>query len=188
MNTNKAANRIAELSDADKARFLAMFDKNGPTQPHMQTPCWVWLGAKSGGGYGNFKIRCKSFRAHRVAFRIATGPIPAGLDVLHRCDNPPCCNPEHLWLGTDVDNSADKESKNRGNHARGEFHGSCTHPERRACGEKQHLAKLTAEKVIAMRSAHSAGGITYVDLGLRYGVSGENAQCVVTRKTWKHVA
>lgn len=75
--------------------------------------CWVWTGSKIPTGYGKLSIHNKKVAAHRLSWALHNGPIPAGLHVLHRCDNPPCVNPEHLFLGTDGDNAADKVSKGR---------------------------------------------------------------------------
>lgn len=77
------------------------------------TECVEWTGAKNGDGYGSVRYRGRVMRAHRVAWERAYGPIPAGLQVLHRCDNPPCVNLNHLWLGTNTDNIHDAIAKGR---------------------------------------------------------------------------
>lgn len=76
--------------------------------------CWEWTGACVTKGYGHITSgRGRQITVHRVAFELTNGPIPAGMFVLHRCDNPPCFNPEHLFLGTNLDNMRDAKSKGR---------------------------------------------------------------------------
>jgi len=82
--------------------------------------CWLWTGARASNGYGSFRFadRPCATAAHRAAWELACGPIPHGMHVLHRCDNPPCVNPAHLFLGTHLENVRDREAKGRGNHDR----------------------------------------------------------------------
>ena len=75
--------------------------------------CWLWKKSTSGKGYGQTAYNRKHLRSHRVAYEFAYGPIPKGMKVLHSCDNPPCCNPGHLFLGTTKDNSVDMVAKGR---------------------------------------------------------------------------
>lgn len=76
--------------------------------------CIEWKGARNPQGYGQKCIKGKRYRTHRLAWEWANGPIPEGLFVLHKCDNPPCCNPDHLFLGTQTDNMQDMLAKGRG--------------------------------------------------------------------------
>lgn len=84
--------------------------------------CWEWPGARHGKGYGLLfdRLTGTHWRTHRLAWTAANGPIPAGLMVLHRCDNPPCVNPAHLWLGTNAENARDMVAKGR--HWRSRIH------------------------------------------------------------------
>ena len=83
-------------------------------QVDPNTNCWLWQGALSGSsGYGSLRENHKAVYAHRVAWREFVGPIPFGLCVLHRCDNPPCINPDHLFLGTQADNMRDMNVKGK---------------------------------------------------------------------------
>jgi len=75
--------------------------------------CHEWQGSRNSKGYGTLKFNTRTLAAHRVAWEIAHGPIQGGLHVLHRCDNPPCCNPEHLYVGTNAENVGDREIRGR---------------------------------------------------------------------------
>jgi HNH endonuclease len=86
-------------------RFWSKVDKSGD--------CWVWTGSRDLKGYGKINIGCTPTLAHRVSWQIKSGDIPEGLFVLHRCDNPPCVNPAHLFIGTAGDNVQDMMSKGR---------------------------------------------------------------------------
>ena len=89
-------------------------------QPEPMTGCHLWIGGADPDGYGVISRqgrRGKQERAHRVAYELFVGPIPDGICVLHRCDTPACVNPEHLFLGTNLDNVRDRDAKGRGRYA-----------------------------------------------------------------------
>lgn len=136
--------------------------------------CIVWLGCKAGKGYGVISSRNGQVYTHRASWIIANGQIPDGLCILHTCDNPPCINPDHLWLGTFKDNSQDAVSKKRllGN---------------RTWGELKPCAKLTVTDVIDIRSKFSRG-LTVGEIHYFYPqVTWENIKAIVIRRTWKRV-
>lgn len=138
--------------------------------------CWEWRGKRFPNGYGSFFATLSGKRryllAHREAWRFSFGSIPDGQLVLHRCDNPPCCNPEHLFLGTTQDNVNDKVRKGR---ARG------------AVGMASGNAVLTDDIVREMRRVHREEGIGKRKLAARHGVSESTAHAILRNKTWLHI-
>lgn len=134
--------------------------------------CWEWRAERLRGGYGRLRVEGRKMLAHRVAWTLANGPIPDGVFVCHRCDNPPCCNPSHLFLGTHLDNTRDRDRKGRNVNLLGEQHA---------------LAKLTAEKVQEIR-ALTQRGWTRAAIGRRFGVTDRCVASVISGRTWRHLA
>jgi hypothetical protein len=160
------------------ALFWSKVDKAGD--------CWLWTAATFPSGYGVFGNR-RHFgtqRAHRIAYMLTHGPIAAELVVCHRCDNPRCVNPAHLFIGTQAENQADKVRKGR--QARGDGQGLRKHPGAAARGERQHLAVMTAERVRELRALH-AQGVPQAALARRYGIGAQTVCSIVHRRTWRHV-
>ena len=179
------------------------------------TGCWEWTGPRVGRGYGKTTWHSRSARSHRVAWEITYGPIPTGLAVLHHCDNPLCCRPDHLFLGTLADNNRDMRSKGRQAHgdrsgsrlhperlsrgdnhysrtrpealARDARHGSALHPDKLARGTRHGKAKLTEARVEEIRVRYMKGGVTTYQLATEMQVSPTAIQAVVNGKTWTHV-
>ena len=176
-----------KLTPSDKVRFWAKVNKDGPTTLHMESPCWLWTASKNGKGYGYVWASGKLFKSHRVAWIIANGTIPKGVCALHRCDNPSCVNPTHLFIGTNADNMRDMAEKRRKVVAYGNKHGSRTHPESRPKGECQANAKLTNDKVVHIRAIYAEGGITKSRLATKFDVSRVTISRVIERKRWAHV-
>lgn len=168
-------------------RFWSKVDKNGPAMPGMESCCWVWTnGARNHDGYGKFTATGKTKIASRAAWEFSKGPIPVGMCVCHRCDNPPCCNPAHLWLGTNAQNISDRDVKKRNNAASGNRHGTHTRPDRVARGERQGSAKLTEEDVKRIR-VMVALGEPQKKTAIDFGVSRSLIGLIVKRKIWSHV-
>jgi len=112
-------------------RFWEKVDKKSDDE------CWEWTRCKVRGGYGWFNTGEKYFLAHRFAWKFTYGDIPLGMLVCHTCDNPPCCNPKHLWIGTDKDNAVDRVKKNR------QSRGTTNHPKIRVSPEQvKEMRKL----------------------------------------------
>lgn len=130
---------------------------------------WAGYGSMSKGRQGEGHVG-----AHRLSWQIHFGPIPEGMFVCHRCDNPPCCNPRHLFLGTPADNVADMISKGRANPK----------PPR---GERHFRTTLTEDQVREIRSL-GAAGVVLSEIGRRFGISKSAAKHIVRRRRWKHVA
>jgi hypothetical protein len=100
-----------------KERFFQKVNKT--------STCWIWTATKNGDGYGHFSHKKFIYKAHRFSWMLLYGDIPKGVLVLHKCDNPPCVNPEHLFLGTDKDNVHDAIRKGRRADLKGEQRYNC---------------------------------------------------------------
>jgi hypothetical protein len=146
----------------------------------MENGCWEWQGAKYRNGYGNLKLKGKHIGAHQLAYELAVGPRPGGMWVLHRCDNPPCCNPEHLFLGTVQVNVDDMMAKGRHRTV-------VLPPERRSRGVHRPGAKLNDDIVRRIRDIYASGGVSQRDLAVEFRVSCMLVSQIVNLKIWKHV-
>lgn len=175
------------LTAADEARFWAKVDKDGPLIQHMDTRCHSWAAFRNKFGYGILLVSKKPILAHRIAATIANGPIPIGFCACHKCDNPSCVNPDHLFLGTQADNNRDRDEKGRQVARCGDFHGSKTKPERIPRGENHHQGKMTNQKVIKMRQKYASGGITQMALSKEFGVAQSLVGRIVLNQIWNHI-
>lgn len=106
-----------------EARLWRRVNKAGQIVPHIGSQCWEWVGNTIKDGYGLIRDRKKMVLTHRLSWTMAYGAIPDGMLVLHHCDNPPCVNPSHLFIGTDADNASDRDSKGRRKPLIGEMNG-----------------------------------------------------------------
>ncbi len=148
-------------------RFWAKVDKSGD--------CWVWTGSRFSNGYGYVGVIRNGVKgsalAHRVAFELAYGTVPAGLMVCHRCDNRSCVRPLHLFLGTAKANAEDMVAKER--HAR---------------GSQRPSARLNEKIVAEMRRRYREGAVSIEALAAEHGVCMYTVQAAVRGIRWKHVA
>ena len=140
--------------------------------------CWQWLGCIVDGGYGQIRVDGKMLRTHRVSWEIENGPIPDNLVVCHKCDNPPCVCPEHLFLGTIADNNRDCIEKGRGAWAMSR--------ESMVCGERSPHAKLHDEDVRRIRTMHRSG-MSCVAIAKHYPVHPATISKITRRIKWAHV-
>lgn len=154
--------------------FPAGFHEHFWSHPKTSsTGCYLWPKVYAGKrGYGSVFVNGKRYAAHRIAWMLVNGDIPDGLLVCHRCDIRNCVNPYHLFLGTDADNSRDRDKKGR----------AAPHD-----GENNGRHKLTAAMVVALRQAR-IDGASFRELGLRFGVTNVTARNAVVGATWKAVA
>ncbi len=182
----RAPYRTWRSDEADQKRFWSKVDQTGEG-------CWLWQGTMLRQGYGCFKIAGKMYKAHRVAYTFAKEVIPLGLFVCHHCDNPRCVRPDHLFIGTLKDNTADMLAKGRGFVTRPENkkrkvpperHGSRLHPERYR-GELNGRAILDRKQVEEIRARYAAGGVSQFVLSDEYHVAQTTISAIVRGLRWK---
>ncbi len=135
--------------------------------------CWEWTGARDYKGYGRFRLGGdeKKRGAHRFAYLYFVGHVPDEMFVLHKCDNPACCNPAHLFLGTAADNMIDKTRKGRNNAP---------------CGERHAFAKLTDQAVRKIRERLHQGELQHT-IATDFGVSQTTVSNIACGRKWVHV-
>lgn len=160
-------------------RFILNHDKRIPiairfwhhvtaTDP---TECWEWQGSRDQRGYGYASVNGHTRKAHQISYELHYGPIPEGKFPCHKCDNPPCCNPHHLFAGTPLDNMQDMKAKGRDIKLR---------------GEQVTMHKLTEGQVREIRQRHAHYELTR-NLADEYKVSRSTILNVVNRDRWKHI-
>lgn len=142
-------------------RFWSKVDTSGV--------CWTWTAGKTTAGYGVLRVNGVGRYAHRLSYEFHIGPIPTGKHVLHRCDNPPCVNPAHLFLGDQTANNRDAAAKGRTPHGIGHYN-----------------ARVGEAEVLAIRELY-ASGLTQRVIASRYGISQQEVHKIVARKTWAHL-
>ena len=131
--------------------------------------CWIWTAARSQDNYGHFFFEGKILKSHKVSFLLYRGRVPKGKCVLHICDNSLCVNPNHLYIGTQIDNIADRERRGRSKFA---------------VGEKAGLAKLTWTAVSEIRNLYKQMNLNRKELSLRYGVNQSTIGNIINNRTW----
>lgn len=137
--------------------------------PSTSDECWIWTGSLNLQGYGRFGHNYRDYIAHRVSYELHYGPIPEGMVVCHKCDNPPCVNPAHLFLGTHADNVADMVSKGRNGR-----------------GIQMATPKLNEAQVLEIR-ALAASGMNYTEIARRYPVTNHQISEIARGAVWREV-
>lgn len=156
-------------------RFWKRVNKDGPVHP-VYGQCWTWTGSTNQDGYGSFGDGNRVHKVHRWAYEELVGPIPNKLQVLHRCDNPPCVRPDHFFLGTQQGNIQDMVDKDR---------------QAKPAGETNGRSKLTEEDVRDVLRRYrrwSYHGNNALELAEEKGVDRGTIQRIVSGKNWKHIS
>ena len=140
--------------------------------PEPNTGCWIWTGSDNY-RYGLIASNGRQMKAHRVSYELHHGSIPAGMVVMHQCDNPLCVNPAHLKLGTQLDNIKDRDRKGR-------------QVPSRPTGQLNGMSKLSVSAVQSIKSLAEAGSL-HSDLAVLFGVSRTCVSFISSGKRWAHV-
>jgi hypothetical protein len=160
------ANQIPKFDVETLKRFKANYEVG------RKDSCWLYKGTIDKDKYGKFSYKRKGYKPHRIAYKLHYGTDPGELFVCHKCDNPPCVNPHHLFLGTTQDNMDDMKLKGR----------HWAHK-----GENQANSKLTEDDVKEIRVLRDHGGCTFSDLSNMFGVCQANIYKICKRHSWKHI-
>lgn len=160
-------NKEIKLNEKQIQRFWRGVDKRGEDE------CWEWSRCKNAGGYGIIEVNKKVLRANRVSWVIENGEIPNGLIVCHKCDNPSCCNPSHLFLGTHFDNAMDRTAKGRG-------------PSN--FGNKNPRAKLNEHSVMLIKLLYrKEKDFNATALSKMFCCKASSIYDIVLGRNWKHI-
>lgn len=161
-------------SGENHARYKSIKDKLEGNVVKSESGCWEWVGTKRGSSsgvhYGGTNIGRKSVLAHRASYEFYIGVIPENMLVCHKCDNPKCINPDHLFLGTRLDNAKDMANKHRG-----------------TCGEKSSNSKLSNTKSFEIIFAAKNKNMKQKEIAYVFGISEKTVNKLFNRKSWKHL-
>ncbi|HMN15178.1 MAG TPA: HNH endonuclease [Bellilinea sp.] len=157
--------RVKDLPTIDE-RFWSKVKVGKPDE------CWFWIAGIKSTGRGNFSVGRRNIQAHRMAWLLTNGDIPEGMFLCHTCDNGLCVNPNHLYVGTPKENTADMINRNRKAVLVGEF---------------SSRAKLTVSQVRQIRKMYSAGKKSQNAIAEVFGVSRSTIEAIILRRNWKSV-
>lgn len=167
---DKSGRRMRPRSPRTRTQLVSDFHSNYTVR--ACDGCWIWNLCLNSVGYGKFGVNGLSTYAHRFSWKIHRGEIPRNLFVLHKCDNRDCVNPDHLFLGTPLDNMRDMIAKGRQSHPSGSDH---------------FRAKLTEEDVIELLKMDATGEYTYNDLASKFKISRSQIWNILHGVTWKAI-
>lgn len=136
------------------------------SMPEPNTGCWLWMSYGNRKDYGQIVVSRVTHGAHRASWTVFKGPIPAGMQVLHKCDTPPCVNPDHLFLGSDLDNVKDRVAKGRSSSSKGTGH---------------HLSKLDDDQVIFIFQSEMKNTV----LAKLFGVTRQAIRAIKIQESWR---
>ncbi len=182
------ADLLSQMKAEDIERFWSKVDRSGGPNA-----CWLWTAHLTCKGYGQFRVagrKGKVMRAHRVAYVLAKGVIPDDLLVCHDCpdgDNPACCNPAHLFVGTNVDNKLDWIKKGKRRRTKKQIQADDEQRRQRVSATPYRNRKLTVKQVQSIREKYANGEMSQGAIARGFGISISTANSIVHRKTWRSI-
>ena len=175
------------MTDATEIEKKFFFERLEARSKKIIDGCWVWNGARTSAGYGEINRHKCLHLTHRLSWLIHRGEIPIGMHVLHKCDNPPCWNPAHLFLGNHQANTDDKIAKGRMRHGHlyGDQHPARAHPETYLkYGTDHWAARINMEIARQIRADWASGVMRKAEIASKFGVNRGTVHHIIVGKQW----